>query len=392
MKKIGECIMFCKNCGAQNAPEDRFCKNCGSPLQQGTPAQQSQPVEQVKPPVQPTPPAQPEPPAQPSFSTQPAPSAQQNQQVPSQQFGQPGQQPMGQSVPPQAAYQANQQAGMIPGVRETVQKLGSSPVFLIAVICFTASLILNLIASFIGNNGLLSEVFGELNDELGIGGYAGASGAAVGTVVSTIIFSLLPGVLICIGMWMFYNTCKNWRGGYFSTGGLTMIRVISIILLVLCCIFFAFMIVLMFVLLITPEIMLSGDHYYQYSYGFYGFGNSYYESEIAEARAVFAIVLILFILAFVFVILYFAKLLKTIRTVSDAAAKGIASDKVSVFVAVMNIIAAVSTFGSSFASNVAGMFGGWCSAAAMILTAVLIFQYQSQIRRMMMPQIYQQMN
>jgi len=64
MEKKRRKIMFCKNCGANLNPTDKFCQNCGAPV----PAGQTTPP---PPPVYAVPPTQPVYPSQPVYAAPP---------------------------------------------------------------------------------------------------------------------------------------------------------------------------------------------------------------------------------------------------------------------------------------------------------------------------------
>ena len=70
------------------------------------------------------------------------------------------------------------------------------------------------------------------------------------TVVSAVI-GAIPSILMAVGMWLFYTTCRNTQSGNVSTVGLTICKVITIINLVLLCCVVLFLVAMVMIFIIA---------------------------------------------------------------------------------------------------------------------------------------------
>lgn len=370
--------MICPKCGQSCLDDATFCYNCGSKLE-SLPA------------VQPAPQAAPNDEST-QYTTIPTPE---DRQQANPQCSQPvnpqyGQQYTPQVQPqfnPQYAYQYNpnyahtysQQPATnwstpssetAAKVLETVKTVGTSPLFLIAVILFSVSVLLSFINSlipsvqapeYISELADLFEMFdmGDILDEL----YESAGSVSIVSAVTGII----PGALLVTGMWMTYTFLMR---GRMQTSGLTMIKVIVIIDLV------ALSVVLGLVELILVFALTVAS----------GLGNA------DEAAIVIGVLIIVLAAAMALLIVYYAKLNKTINVVKSTVVTGIPSDRVSPYVAIFNFVSGgISALASltSFNSGVLDAISSFCSSVAIILFGAVILVYRGRMRGFMNPWAWQ---
>lgn len=286
--------MFCSRCGAQIQEGGNFCTRCGSPVSvpPQTPAQQVPPQQPVyyNPPVQnyqqPQQPAAYVPPVQP-------------QPISYASVAPVCQQPFSQEDPAKMAR-----------VREAVRKVGGSPLFLIAVICFT---LLQCFFWLFGGNftgQLRSEIFTFLN-------YFDVYNKRIqdicyflsGDIIDTI--ALLTNVFVLAGLWIIYISarCKS-----NNTVGLTMIKVISIIQLV------GILLLAVLIMLPTALFMLDIDDY----------------RPLRELEYLGLAMLIMVLEGMcALTIVFYVRFLCVIRAVKKSLRTGISYRNISVFVAVI---------------------------------------------------------
>lgn len=111
-----------------------------------------------------------------------------------------------------------------------LKSIGSSPMFLVSAILVTVSVVLSFISGLSGENTNLLSFYVNYNlPSIDLSGLS--------TVVSAIL-TALPGLLIAIGMWMHWATCRSTASGNISTAGMTLCKVVIIVRIVLFCLIF----------------------------------------------------------------------------------------------------------------------------------------------------------
>ena len=334
-------MKICPSCGAQLNDSASFCNICGADVR-GTvaqPAAQQQDFAPQNPAVAPE---------------------QRFNQVQQNQFSQPVYQPV--------TANANPARSAI----DVMRSFANGSLFLVGIIAFSLSVIFTFISQ-LSNNIASFDSIRDLLDKIGLDSAAdniidSAQSASTGALIAAII----PSVLIAVGLWLTYISFKDKSGAPIKTSGLTMIKVINIIGLVFLCIGCA----------IVEIVLLVG-----------AFGISQAKNEVSsgDAKALLnlgsGLMIVLFIvLAIVFTlcIVYFAKVISSINTAKRTIMTGVASDKVSGFVAVIAFISAFVTFISVFsAEGASGVLAALCSVTASICFGVLIFQYKKAMRPLM---------
>ncbi|MBR6684061.1 MAG: hypothetical protein IKL38_06940 [Firmicutes bacterium] len=203
-----------------------------------------------------------------------------------------------------------------------VKKTGGSALFLIATITYTIIVLLSLISAFMPSSlttyaDLLYEITYDVSVYDTI--YAMDSGSVIGALIGSI-----PGILIAVAFWMIYGACKS-KKPRVSTGGFTMINVFQIINLVLMSILLALVCVLMVIFAFLAYELNSSE-----MYGFAALAG------VATTIYIFALIFIVLIL--VLSIIYYAKLVGTVRVIKKAANGIVSGNKISMFVIVINFI------------------------------------------------------
>lgn len=242
-------------------------------------------------------------------------------------------------------------------VVNAVKTVGSSPLFLIAVIAYTAQTVLSAIGMTMGN----AESFAHFMNALGTLGQPGTTGAFL-----NVNFVSPISILLIIGLWMIFAAAANSQSDTMSTAGLTMIKVVMIITLVLFCIVAAMALLLLLL----------------------GVGIA---AAMEEAFAAPAIIIAVLVVAAAFVIFYVAKIIQSIDSVKHTIATGQPSNRVSVFIGVLCIINGGITFLTVAGTCVAFPLlidGIWlgeslCAGLANVLFGAVIFSYRGKMKELL---------
>lgn len=326
--------MFCTNCGAQNPEGTRFCTSCGAPLTDGQPGQ---PVQQPPPPLY----------AQPAYD------------------------------PPMQEH---------PVVGE-VKRFASSPLFLAAVILFSLSVLFSFVSQFTVQEKLgslveewlykLEDVLGELDiDGLGDVGEFLSSVDLKATLKSspTVSFPILP-ALTAVGLWLIFVAGRKRNVPGMNPSGLKMIKVLTTVEFV-----FSVIGLGLGTLAVGATAVIFGavknDLPLNEEYGL-------------VVLIILITVAVTLLIALVFIILYYSKLIKSIGTAYTTATTGVPSDRISVFAAVMVILSGVSSLSSvlsvaALLPDAMLILSGLASGVASILFGVIMYQYRGRMRQLMM--------
>lgn len=357
--------MFCENCGVSLEGNTLFCPNCGhritttgqnpkndAPLQDET-------VSTVK----------------------PNENADTAKPVSTLQTAVPSGQP---AAPIASSYATGSRSPLQSSgsaVIDAVRRLAASPLYLIAAIAATLAPVL----SVIGAVSAVSKLGGDLNAIFNNYSYdysfdpeiAGiVQNAATTTSIVVLAISMIPVILLISAIWTNYISAGN-REKPMTTAGLSIIKgvliaaLVGIGLVVLLC---------LFVMIMT--IGLSGALTQSMEYSF-----SEYSGEINEANwLVVPVVIAMMAIScgiLALVIVYYAKLIQTVNTVTFTIRTGTPSDRVSSFAAVMLFISAffstISMISGFFTSVFLGL-AELCSAVALVCFGMLIFKYRDQMR------------
>lgn len=300
--------MFCPKCGKPCAEGMRFCQYCGAPLEST---------------------ASPESAAAPSYNPAPIPVAENP-------------------------------------TLHAIRQMARSPLYLVGAIGYACMILFALSASLSGGTlggltqylSLISRLGGssyELNYLLGE--FYDLMPVLQGVSFATTILTQLPAILVAVGIWMMFASAVDRSGAPLKTAGLTMIRVVEIVVMVCQC-----------VLLVAVEgliilVMVAVGRY--------------------DDSATPLFVVLMLVCAFIMglSILYYAKLVQTIGMMRSSIRYGQPSARVSVYVAVLTIIGGGASvlsllqFGSVFST-----LSSLSAAVAEIGYGIFLFQYRSRMR------------
>ena len=253
-------------------------------------------------------------------------------------------------------------------VLELLRRLATSPLYLTGAIAYTCFILFNLVSATSGSTlerlmdqylsllfrygnmgmGELGEALDQLNSVMPL-----MRGATLGTA----LVGQIPAILIAVGLWMLFASAKNRTGEPLKATGLTIIKVITIINLVVVSLAALLVVVVLFLLMAALA--------------------SYEDAIVPAFLAVIVLVAAIFALA----ILFYVKLATTIHTMQTSIRTGNASDRVSVYVAVLSILGSVgSLLGILGAGGLSGMLAMLAAAVASFCYGIFLFRYRKEMR------------
>ena len=268
-------------------------------------------------------------------------------------------------------------------VRATAKKLGSSTAFLIATICLTFVHVIELFALM--PTGGIFTMWGGIIPELALKNPL-ASLESLSQI--TDIISMIPGLLIVLGLWITFFSCAS-RKSKVNTAGLTTIFVVTLVQMVVSCLaLLAALIPLAFAYTgadaLADTLLLADD-------------------DIVETIVLAAGLVILVL--FAFVLIYNIKICTTISNVRSTLKTGVPNRKASRFVAILCYIgggicllsgifwllsAGATTLESIYANDaIAGTLSyvaflsavtSLLTATAQILFGAMIFTYRRKMK------------
>lgn len=329
--------MFCPKCGMQNADGAGFCGRCGAPLTAANPnaARPAQPAAPVQPQVQPVPAPAP---------VQPA------QQVP-------------RSSHP---------------VLNEVKTLGASPLFLVAVIALSASLLFNLIQLFTGNTFIVNWTIGILGLEDLYSSSSSFLGSMVSyamgelfevlevvDVVATVfgVIGLIPTILMAVGLWLTWAAANDRTSGGMRTNGLSMVKIGAIVKIVTTLIGNGVMAIFALVMAVAC-------------------GESYY---FEDATPMFVFMMLALLAGIAVTIVYAILIVKSAKAVQDTANTGVPSNKVSavlpVFLFIMALVNLIMMFIA--AGGFVGVVTTLALVASYVLLGIVLMNYRTKMLALM---------
>lgn len=340
------------NCGYQNDDTDNFCKQCGSPLE----AQQQ---------------------------TTPPPMAETVPPMAGQQVAPP---PMTSGYA-QPTNDVQQPAANPFPMLSALKEKGGSAGFLIATILFTLSLVMTIVSAF-SIGGQLYEIVNMINAYVGMGMTEAAADvteiynvvnqmAPVLTVIS--FLSSIPTIIICIGLWCIYGTCKKSGNQPLKTGGFTAIKVIFILNMIGTCIsyaFIVFMFAFIFLAAAAEGVSMSDLMYSLEMAGSMGYGDA--EAIAGIIAGAFGFIVVLLIVVMVLSIIYLAKIIGCLNRAKEIIVTGKTSKNVSAFVGVFLMLGGIgNALGGLISLDIATILSGVTS----IIFASLLFSIRGAINR-----------
>ena len=256
-----------------------------------------------------------------------------------------------------------------------VKKTGGSALFLIATITYTVLLLLSLISAFMPSTAsTYADLLYEMTYDYSV--YEAVSAINTGSIVGALIGSI-PTILITAGLWMIFGASKT-KNPRVSTGGFTMINVVEIFMLVLISIALAVVCIVMLVAALAMYETMS----YASSWGFGA------ESAMGIASTAFIVVFVILILFCVLAIIYYAKLVGSIRVIKKAANGIVAGRKISLFVIVINFImigfSVIGLIGNLIMFSFLAFLTNLLSIAFQVLITIALIQMRGNLSRIAM--------
>lgn len=264
-----------------------------------------------------------------------------------------------------------------------LKTIGSSPLFLTAAILYSVSTLITVFTSVLGNSGVsdyLWYAFSTMDIDYSMlyPIMNALNGASIGL---TLLFSV-PAILVAVGMWLHFATCRDRRSGNISTAGLTICKVIAIIFLVCYCLVTA---LLLFAVIM---VLAGGSAYFSYSYDLYGYG--YDSGYAAGVTAGVVFMLLLCVAIFVLFILYYVSVIRTIGKIKASAVSGMPENRISRFLTAMlyitGVLSGISGLIALFSTPVSGL-ATLASAVCSILIAVCLGRQRQQMTLLLYPPI-----
>lgn len=267
-----------------------------------------------------------------------------------------------------------------------IKTVGSSTLFMVFALLYSISVVFSIITGMVGDNNLTYSILNQFY-ELGADPsvlYSILDFSSATSVIGAVL-GAIPTILIAIGLWLHYSTSRNTANGGISTTGLTICKVITIIMLVLTCIIVGVAAIIILIAMVASASYSAHGSYYYDSY-----------SGAGTAAIVMIMVIVLIVLAAVLalMIVYNVCTIKTINRIKATAMTGVADNRVPQFLIVMNyIIACSSAVGALFTlfSDPVMAIASLVGAAGTVLITICLSNYKKQMTAVMYaPQSYQQ--
>lgn len=244
-------------------------------------------------------------------------------------------------------------------VSRGMKKALTSPVALIAMIVYTIKVLLNIVSVCSGSGRASNE------DWLSYFVHDDTISVLSGVIVFGWIVCIIPMVLTVIGLWMIYASSVRRDDLYFSTSGMTVVKAAIIVDIALS----SFM-------LFVSELAL---------FSFFEMAGSVFDNtdgsvSPGSARLMIVVMMAGLMIFFAVLILYFAKALKTIKTMKIAAAGGAVSDNIPSFVAEFAIIlGAARVIFMLLGGDALTLITGLCSTVALIAFGMFLLSCRKKM-------------
>ncbi len=252
---------------------------------------------------------------------------------------------------------------------QALKQKGASSLFLVTVILYTANLIWSIITSF--TNQTLTYY--------GLSGMSAQNAMSYSSVISLV--GAIPGILICIGLWKIYTSCKKKDNSPIETGGFSLVRgvlVFELVVISICAVILILGGVLITLGLFDGSISGTWDVI------------SYYlnmilprqitSGDVSQAATIIVIwIWVVILVGSVLSILFYAKAAGMVKQARKIVIDGTAAKRTSLFVAVILMIGGVASligtvFNLSNTINIAALISGILN----ILFSVLIFSFRGE--------------
>lgn len=264
-----------------------------------------------------------------------------------------------------------------------MKTLGSSPKFLTAAILYSVAVLFNLLASFGASDVISTLYYYGANYGFDPDVFYPMMSALEGSTVVSAVIGAIPSILMAVGMWLFYTTCRNTQSGNVSTVGLTICKVITIINLVLLCCVVLFLVAMVMIFIIAFAGM-GEINYYSYSDGYYG------ATSAAFVITLLVIVSLIVAAVLALAIAYQVSILRAINRIKGSALNGAPDNRISRFLTgFMMVIGVLTCLGGLFsliASPVAGI-ASLASGVCCVLMSLLLGEYRAKMTMLLYPPV-----
>lgn len=243
-------------------------------------------------------------------------------------------------------------------VLNKVKGLATTPLFLVSIIIYTV-LVFTRLVTVIASMPLMRTIFRNnynyhLNSFVRTDLFVPMMSIMQRVFIVYSVLAFIPCILICIGLWMFYSSSSTYENR--STSGLTLIKISTIINLVT---------IVAIPLIIIFVFMISGAN------------------REFPIRGLF-VYLIIISVVYVLPVMYYFSIFKTIDQIRGTIITGIPTDKISVFLVVMNyIVAGIGIISILFTRS--SVLVTLLNAAFLITISIGLYEYKKE----MMKLIYQ---
>lgn len=259
----------------------------------------------------------------------------------------------------------------------TLKTLGSSPLFLVFAILMSLAPLLSILGQMMMRSNMGELMYYAMQLDLDPGVLYPFLNAVSNASVGTAVLSAAPSVLIAVGLWITYASCRSTQSGNVSTAGMTICKVLAVITLVCLCICAALMLILAVILLAAgvSESAVS---------------DGYYSGMTQAVMAMVGVFLVIIAVVFALTIIYEVCVIKTINRIKATAVTGTPDNRIPNFLIVMNYIAAVGSglagLGNLFTAPAVAL-SALASAASLILISILLSKYRSGMTLLMYPPV-----
>lgn len=255
-----------------------------------------------------------------------------------------------------------------------LRKNASSTLTLVLAILLSATAVLSLIG------GILSVIKSSSVVDYGMYDYYVTGNAtAVGAVIGTCI-SMIPLLLLVIGVWLYYCDSKRPVNAFVNPRGLTFIKAVAIIGIVLLSVVSGLLLIAAVIFAFVGNAFFEQLLYeFSYYYPQYSYFNMYGVS--AGTLVAMLIVGLLIILAIIVLMMFvYIMMLKSVNSIKMSSVTGEPATKISMFLIVMLFISGGAEVITSFgAGSVILVFGALAGAATTVVGAVALIKLRREM-------------
>ncbi|MGI6254650.1 MAG: hypothetical protein ACOYJZ_03345 [Acutalibacter sp.] len=262
-----------------------------------------------------------------------------------------------------------------------IKTLGSSTKFMAAAILYSVMVLFVILSAF-GSQNMIDQLYyyganyGGVNPDVF---YSMMSVLENSTVIGAVL-GAIPAILIAVGMWLFYATCRNTQSGNVSTVGLTICKVLTILSLVLFCVAVALSLLVIVIVMVALASNLSTASYYGYDA----------VNTLAVVQVFLGILIVVFVAIAVLYIFYYVSVIKVINRIKASAINGVPDNRIprflTGFLMFLGVVNALGGLVVLFTSLMAGI-STLASAVCFILMSLLLREYRDKMTMLLFPPV-----